>query len=85
MLDSIFHDELESGKITRVEKQPLRVNAIGAVPKRGSLLLQPITDCSRPLHDSVNAYVCTKSFSFESVDDVLKISTPHCFHAIVDL
>ena len=65
--------------------KPHRIQAIGAVPKKGSSTPRPITDCSRPLHDSLNSYLTALPFTFESIDDVVTLSKPFSFYAVVDI
>ena len=84
-LDKLFLEELELQRFTRVDSKPHRIQAIGAVPKKDSSTPRPITDCSRPLHDSLNSYLTAESFTFDSVDDVLKLSQPFSFFAVVDI
>lgn len=78
-----FLEELSTGTISRQKEKPLRVHAIGAVPKKNSSIQRPITDCSRPLGDSLNFYMVLENFSFESIDDALSLSAPNCFYAFV--
>lgn len=85
LLDMLFHEEFLAGKISRVTSPPLRVNAIGEVSKKGSSVPWPITDCSQPPNDFDNSYMLSETFSFESVDDAIRLSTLDCHRAIVDL
>lgn len=61
LLNRLFLEEIESGTISRQGFKPLRINSIGAVPKKGSDTPRPITDCSRPAHDSLNSYMFPES------------------------
>lgn len=85
LLDALFGDELAEGKLLLVHDRPRRVHAIGAVPKKGSDTLRPITDCSRPLNCSLNSFISCNKFSFDSLDDVVKSSSPNCFYSVVDI
>ena len=72
-------------RFTQVDSKPRRIQAIGAVPKKDSRTPRPITDCSRPLHDSLNSYLTAESFTFDSMDDVVDLSFPFSFYAVVDI
>lgn len=85
LLSKIFLDELRSGQISRQGFKLIQIHAIGAVPKKGSATPRPITDCSRPLLDSLNSYMELEPFSFESLDKALSLSGLGTFYAIVDL
>ena len=73
-LDKLFLEELQLQRFTRVDDKPHRIQAIGAVPKKDSSTPRPITDCSRPLHDSLNSYLTPEPFTFDSIDDVVCLS-----------
>ena len=78
--------ELASGKISISLTKPTQVHSLGAVPKpNGSV--RHITDCSRPVKSSVNNFMkCTfSSFSFNTIDDVVKEISHDDFLATVDL
>ena len=85
LLDKLFREELDLGRLSRQADKPLRIQAIGAVPKTGSNVPRPITDCSRPCYDPLNSYITAERFSFESIEDVVSISHPYCFYAIADI
>lgn len=85
LLDQVFRGELILGRITLCDQKPRRVHAIGAVAKKGSEKLRPITEWSRPSRNSLNSYMQNEPFSLESIDQALRISKPGCFYAIVDL
>ena len=55
------------------------------MPKKDSSTPRPITDCSRPLHDSLNSYLTAETFSFDSIDDVVNLSNLFSFYAVVDI
>lgn len=63
LLDGHFETELMKGKLLYVKKKPLRVNAMGAVPKKGCNTPRPITDCSRSCSCSLNSYYRYEHFS----------------------
>lgn len=85
LLDELFREELELGRITIQQEKPIKIQAIGAISKSGTTALRPITDCSRPLSNSLNSYITSVPFKFEGIDDVLKQSVPNGFYAIVDI
>lgn len=85
-IDKLIQKEIEEGKYVFSESKPQNIHAIGAVPKSDHSY-RPITDCKRPLFSSVNNYMNTthQSFSFSTVDDVVKIIEPQCYMATVDI
>ena len=85
ILDELFREELLTQKLTEVQDKPLRIQAIGAVPKKDSAVPRPITDCSRPFGDSLNSYISTEKFSFVSVEAATALCKPGSFMAIVDI
>ena len=85
LLNQLFREELQLQRFTAVDQKPHRIQAIGAVPKKDSKTPRPITDCSRPLHDSLNSYLTAESFSFDSIDDVVNISLPFSYYAVIDI
>lgn len=54
-LGELFREEELMGRITRQTSKPLRVQALGAVPKKGTDSLRPITDRNRPFSCSFNS------------------------------
>lgn len=73
------------GRFTRQCSKPLRVQALGAVPKKGSNALRPITDCSRPFSCSLNSFIVAEPFKFETIDDAVALAKPNCYFAVVDI
>ena len=55
-IDEIIRDEIEAGKLTVCEEDPVCVHALGAVPK-ASGGFRPITDASKPLGSSINCHM----------------------------
>lgn len=84
-LDEIFLEELHCEKISSQREKPIRIHSIGAVLMKDSAIPRPITDCSRPSCDSLNSYVNSESFSFQSIDDAIELSQPCCCFGIVDI
>ena len=85
-MNSIMTAELASGKISVSESRPDQVHALGAVPKpNGSV--RHITDCSMPRKTSVNNFMKSTftTFTFNTIDDVIKDIQPGSFMATVDL
>ena len=85
LLDKLFLEEVQLQRFTLVDTKPHRIQAIGAVPKKNSTTPRPITDCSRPFHDSLNSYLSADTFTFDSIDDVVNLSHPFSFYAVVDI
>ena len=85
-MNLVLTNELLSGKISIPKEKPDQIHALGAVPKpNGSV--RHITDCSRPLKSSVNNYMndTFSSFSFNTIDDIVKDVSPSSYMATVDL
>lgn len=79
-LDETFCEELRCGKLTLVYGKPLRIHATGAVDQ-----FRPITDCSRPYYGFLNSYIKFSPVSFHSTDNVILVSRPGYFYAVVDI
>ncbi len=62
-LTGLFTKELSQGTISSQEARPLRLNALGAVPKKDSTDLRPITDCSRPFNNAINDLLRCRVFA----------------------
>lgn len=84
-LDKLFQSELLDNKISKVEDKPKCIHAIGAVPKKDSDELRPITDCKRPLNGSLNNFIDYPTQSFNTIDDVTHLMSQGCYFAIVDI
>ena len=85
-MNLVISNEVREGKLTIVSEKPEQIHSLGAVPKpNGSV--RHITDCSRPLHFSVNNYMkqTFSSFSFNTIDSVIKDISPGCYMATIDL
>ena len=85
-MNAILTEEIEMGKISITPNKPHQIHALGAIPKpNGSV--RHITDCSRPKGDSINNFkkYTFSSFSFNTIDDVVKSVSPDYYMATVDL
>ena len=60
------------------------VHALGAVPKTVSSV-RVIHDHSRPMGRSLNSSLTQTNFSFQSIDDAIRLMGPKCFMAKVDI
>lgn len=71
-LNDIIGDEFRAGKLSKVNQRPKCVHALGAIKKKGSNKVRPITDCSRP-ELSVNDYMhrTQDRFSYVTIDKVV--------------
>lgn len=56
-VNRIVLDELSKGKYVVADEKPHCIHSIGAVPKKGENKWRPITDCKRPLGDSINSFM----------------------------
>ena len=80
-----MNDEIESGKLSRSLDKPKCVHAYGAVPKKNSDKLRPITDCSRPFGKSINDNISYQKMRYKTVDYASKYVRKQCYFASVDL
>ena len=85
-INDIFTKELDTGKLSVVNKKPTCVHAMGAVPK-SSGGYRPITDASKPDNFSINNYMVEtfSTFSYKSIDMVAEEMSPFCFMAVTDV
>ena len=85
-MDKIVRKELAEGVISKVDYTPHCIHALGAVPKPGGKI-RPITDCSRPVDQSVNNFCgeLLREFSFKSVDNVITMLEPGEFMTVIDI
>lgn len=86
-VNRLIHDELAQGKYRLAAETPHCIHSLGAVPKKGSNKWRPITDCKRPIGDSVNSFMLTtfRDFCYTTVDQVVDLVTPNCFMCSVDI
>ena len=85
-MDKITRKELSEGYMKVVDKKPKCIHSLGAVPKPNGEI-RPITDCSMPLHKSINNHCenLIEEFKHKSVDDVLSMLNVHNYLAVVDI
>lgn len=56
-LDTHFTEKLMRGEISVQDKKPHKIQATSAIPKFGTDLLHPVTNCSWPHANSLNSYM----------------------------
>ena len=85
-MDKIIRKELSEGFLKVVDKKPKCIHSLGAVPKPDGEI-RPITDCSMPLHESINNHCenLIEEFKYKSVDNVLSMLNVHDYLAVVDI
>lgn len=85
-LCKLFREEEDQCKIIKSHVRPHCVHAIGAIPKRDNKY-RPITDCRRPLFQSINSYMSqtAKPFKYKSLDLVSDSITRGCYMACTDI
>lgn len=86
-VDKLIHEELAQSKYRLAPEVPHCVHSIGAVPKKGTNKWHPITDCKRPIGDSINCFMTStfRDFCYTTVDQVVNLITPNCFMSSVDI
>ena len=77
--------ELHKGNYQQVHDKPTIVSALGAIPKPNTDDVRIIHDCSMPKGKGVNDYICNDKFSFETLDDAIKMVKPNAYMAKIDL
>lgn len=85
LIDQYFLKKLELGRISKRDRKPRRVHAIGTVLKKGTNKYRLITDCGRPFADCQNSHIKSEQFTFDSIDDAPNASTPSCYYAVVNI
>lgn len=85
-INNIITKEISEGKYVQVSERPFNVHALGAVLKTDTSY-RPITDCKRPLYQSVNNFMQTthQLFTFSTLDDVSNLITKDSYMASVDI
>ena len=85
-MDKIIRNEPSEGFMKVVDKKPQCIHSLGAVPKPDGGI-RPITDCSMPLHDSVNSHCenLMEEFKYKSVENVSSMLNKHDYLAVVDI
>lgn len=84
-LDELLSKELACGKISVSDSKPKCIHAYGAVPKKNSDKLRPITDCSRPFGKSINDKILNDKMRYKTVDFATKFVKEGCYFAAVDI
>lgn len=84
-LDKLLNNELCNGKISVSTVKPKCIHAYGAVPKKNSDKLRPITDCSRPFGRSINDNIVNDRMRYKTVDFATKYVRKGCYFASVDI
>ena len=78
-------NEIKQGNYIIAAEKPPIVSALGAIPKQDSNDIRLIHDCSRPDSPSLNSYVDSKHYSYETVDKITANIKQGAFMAKVDL
>ena len=85
-LQDLLIDELDNDKMSFSVITPTCVHALGVITKPSGAI-RPITDCKRPIGQSVNSYMQStfSTFSYVTVDDAIGLMSPGCWMSCVDL
>ena len=84
-MDDMILEDIRFGKISQVDVKPTCIHAYGAVPKKDTSELRPITDCSRPYGISVNDFIMYPSLKYNTVDSAMRLMSPNSYFALVDI
>ena len=86
-MDNIVNNELLEGNIMLSSTRPSCVHAMGAIRKKYSKKLRPITDAKRPLGRSINNFMLSTAhpFTFVKLDTVAGSLVPLGFMSVVDI
>lgn len=84
--DRLIRKELNEFKYVQVAKQPHCIHSVGAVRKSNNEF-RPITDCRRPIGESINNYMLStaQEFQFKSIDDICEVLKKGSFLATIDI
>ena len=77
--------EFENGNYEIVNKRPVIVSALGAIPKQNSDEVRLIHDCSRPIGTSLNNLASKYSVKYQTVEEAVNLSSPGCYYVKIDL
>ena len=78
-------EEIREGNYVVTDIKPAIVSAIGVIPKPDSSEVHLIHDCSQPEGLGVNMYASVDKFSFQSIEDAIKLLGPGYYMAKIDL
>ena len=84
-VENTILSELHKGNYQLVHDKPTIISALGAIPKPDSDDVRLIHDCSMPQGKGVNDYICSEKFSFETLDNAIKMVKPNAYMAKIDL
>ena len=85
-MNKIISEELNHDKVSLAKDIPICIHAVGAI-KKSDGSIRPITDCKRPLGQSINNYIesVCEDFTYISLDDVCLYMTPGCYFSVLDI
>jgi hypothetical protein len=85
-INDIIINEIDSGKLSVIDRKPHCIHALGAVEK-SSGGFRPITDASKPDWFSINNYMSEtfQHFTFCSMDDICDSLSPGSFLGVTDI
>ena len=84
-VESTLLEEIAAGNYMVAMEKPIIVSALGAIPKPDSNEVHLIHDCSQPEGKGLNTYVDIGHFSFQTLEDAVKLLGPGYFMAKVDI
>lgn len=79
LLNKIFAEEMRNGRFSKQDYSLLRIQAIGAAPKKDSNMPRTITDCSRPFVTSFSSFIETHAFGSKPYMMWLSLARPIFF------
>ncbi len=89
LVEQQLHAELADHQLLRQPTggQAAHIHALAAIPKSPPPVeeVRVIHDLSRPAGQAVNDYITYKHYTWASLDDALRMVTPNCFMARVDI
>ena len=75
----IIRKEIVKENYQLVHDKPTTASAIGAKPDSDDVRFTH--DCSMPQSYGVNDYICPEKFSFQTLDDAIKLVNPNSYMA----
>ena len=84
-VEAQLKEEMRKGNYELSRTKPAIVSALGAIPKKGSDDIRLIHDCSRPEGFALNDYAEAERFSYQTLDDAVKMLQQGSYMAKIDL
>ena len=85
IVEAQIKEELDNFQYKIVNKKPVIISALGAIPKKCSNKIRLIHDASRPAGQSLSDLTVPESFKYQFIQDAINCLNEGCFLSKVDL